>query len=295
VVDLIPSSVDPTLPLENEFDTTHIFLVNTDSTIQGGISHFPMEPPPSNEAIIFDWNGLTRPRLPFYIPFQIIVQVCGRDAPQNIVDDIDFVSILSSSTWKYLGYPQLVSITKNLLGFNKRTIEPSGILPQFPITLGGKFVYIDVMVVHEPLDFSLLLGRDYVYAMKDIVSTLFRVISFPHNGKIMTIDQLSFVGPDLTAIHLPSLNGPYMSVVSPPPHINYVATCPIPFTTDENESLTIRSTSYDLDDMVISLIGLLEPNLPTPIKTLDMYSFHSVVLPSNKYLLEAMIEVCPLT
>jgi hypothetical protein len=65
------------------------------------------------------------------------------------------------------------------------------------------------------LDFTLLLGRDYVYAMKDIVSTLFRVISFPHNGKIVTIDQLSFVGPTLTSNHQPSLNGPYVQVVSP--------------------------------------------------------------------------------
>jgi hypothetical protein len=47
--------------------------------------------------------------------------------------------------------------------------------------------------------------------------------------------------------------------------------------------------------MVISSIGLLEPNIPTPIVALDMYSFQSVVLPSIKDLLEAMIEVCPLT
>jgi hypothetical protein len=64
--------------------------------------------------------------------------------------------------------------------------------------LGGKNVFIDVMVVQDPLDFDLLLGRDYVYAMKAIMSTLFRVIYFPHDGRIVTIDQLSFVGPDLT-------------------------------------------------------------------------------------------------
>jgi hypothetical protein len=44
------------------------------------------------------------------------------------------------------------------------------------------------MVVQDPLDFSLLLGRDYVYAMKAIVSTLFRVISFPHDGLVVTVD-----------------------------------------------------------------------------------------------------------
>jgi hypothetical protein len=45
--------------------------------------------------------------------------------------------------------------------------------------------------VQDPLDFSLLLGRYYVYAMKAIVSTLFRVISFPHDGRVVTVDQLS--------------------------------------------------------------------------------------------------------
>jgi hypothetical protein len=83
------------------------------------------------------------------------------------------VSILSSFAWQALGCLQLAPVMQNLLGFNKRTSQPLGTLPQFPITLGGKTVFIDVMVVQDPLDFALLLGRDYVYAMKVIVSTFF--------------------------------------------------------------------------------------------------------------------------
>jgi hypothetical protein len=58
------------------------------------------------------------------------------------------------------------------------------------------------------------------------------------------------------------------------------------------------STSDDLDpvvDMVISSIGLLEPDLFTPITTLDMVPFQSVFLPSSEDLLEAMTDFCPLT
>jgi hypothetical protein len=58
------------------------------------------------------------------------------------------------------------------------------------------------------------------------------------------------------------------------------------------------STSDDLDpvvDMVISPVGLLEPNLLTLIVTLDMCSFSSDYLPSSEDLLEAMTEFCPLT
>ena len=52
------------------------------------------------------------------------------------------------------------------------------------------------MVVQGPLYFNMLLGRDYIYTMKVVVSTLFRVMHFPRDWKIVTIDQLSFVTPD---------------------------------------------------------------------------------------------------
>jgi hypothetical protein len=118
--------------------------------------------------------------------------------------------------------------------------------------------------------------------MKDIVSTLFRVISFPHNGQVVTIDQLSFIDPTWIA----SLNGSCMQTVSPPPQFNYVALSPMASTSDELDPVV---------DMVISSIGLLEPDLFTPVVTLDMVSFQSAFLPSREDLLEAMNEFCPLT
>ena len=74
------------------------------------------------------------------------------------------------------------------------------------------------MVVQGHLDFNLLLGHDYVYAMKSIVSTLFRVIHFSHDGNIFTIYQLSFVEPNhhMTPSHQNSLNVPRVLVVPSP-------------------------------------------------------------------------------
>ena len=69
-----------------------------------------------------------------------------------------------------------------ILAFNRRPTAPFGILPYFHITLGGKTICIDVMVVQGPLDFNLLLGHDYFYEMKVVVSTLFRVMHFPMMG-----------------------------------------------------------------------------------------------------------------
>jgi hypothetical protein len=196
VVDMISPSVDPTLPLESKPDTAHVFLVDTESPVPRGIPPSPVGPPLSNEAIRFDWDVLPRPRLPSYMPFQITVQVCGRDVPQTLIDEGSSVSILSFLAWQALGYPPLAPVTQNLLAFNRRTSQPLGTLPRFPVNLGGKTFFIDVMVVQDPLDFSLLLGRDYVYAMKAIVSTLFRVISFLHDGRVVTVDQLSFIDPN---------------------------------------------------------------------------------------------------
>jgi hypothetical protein len=186
------------------------------------------------------------PRLPSYLPFQIIVQTCDKNIYHTIIDEGASVNILSSTAWKAIGSPQLVSVTHHLMDFNRRTSEPLGILPQLPITLGGKIVCIDVMVVQGPLDFNFLLGRDYVYAMKFVVSTLFRVMHFPHDGNIVTLDQLSFVSPDhsLTVDHLTSLNVPYMQVVSPLPQVHYVASCPMPSIANEKDPLCCMLTFF---------------------------------------------------
>jgi hypothetical protein len=129
--------------------------------------------------------------------------------------------------------------------------------------------------------------------MKSIVSTLFHVIYFPHDGRIVTIDQLSFIGRDW----ITSLNDSYMHTVSPPPHVNYVALSPMPSTIDADENLAISFISYDLDlivDIVISSVGLLDLDLLTPIAALNMCSFQIIFLPSSEDLLEAMNKFFPL-
>ena len=140
------------------------------------------KPSPSAEVISFYWSNLTESHLHSSVPFQIVVNVTARQILRTIVDEGASVSILSSTAWKDLGSPQLVPSIDQILSFNQRPTAPLGTLPYFPITLVGKTVCIDVMVVQGPLDFNLLLGRDYVYAMKVVVSTLFRVMHFPIMG-----------------------------------------------------------------------------------------------------------------
>jgi hypothetical protein len=86
-----------------------------------------------------------------------------------------------------------------------------------------------------------------------------------------------------------------MKVVSPPPQVNYVVSCPMPSTTNEKEPLIVCSSSLDLDlvvDMVNPSMGVLELNIShvTPIESLDIDYFHNIVLPSYEDLLEGMVK-----
>jgi hypothetical protein len=69
----------------------------------------------------------------------------------------------------------------------------------------------------------------------------------PHDGRIVTIDQLYFVSLDHCMIfdHPNSLNVTYIQVVSPPPQGNYVALPPIPSIANERDHLALCSYSLD--------------------------------------------------
>ena len=121
---------------------------------------------------------------------------------------------------------------------------------------------MDVMVVPGPLDFNLLLGWDYTYAMGALVSSLFRVVCFPHEGWIVTIDQLSFFGPNVVAGPPSPPPGFYSPIVSSPPQVNYVSTYSVPALSD--------------DTIVHSVLGALGPD------------FQDVFLPAGVELLDAM-------
>jgi hypothetical protein len=77
-------------------------------------------------------------------------------------------------------------------------------------------VCVEVEVVDAPLDYNLLLGWIWNYAMQVVVATVFRVLLFPHEGRIVTIDQLSFSRPEpaLGASTVPMIDNPQASVIN---------------------------------------------------------------------------------
>ena len=70
-------------------------------------------------------------------------------------------------------------------------------------------VYVKVVDGH--LNYNILLGRPWVYAMTAIVSTYLRMIAFPNKGTIIVINKLSFftstsqVTRSVPFVHAPQL------------------------------------------------------------------------------------------
>lgn len=228
---------------------SHVLLISSDSPESRNDSPIPaapenpasvpleqggnhMIPPPSSSIVSFDWSHLTTSPLPSHVPFWVTVHAYNMALPGTVLDDGASVSLMPATSWQALGSPPLVPIALNLTAFDGGTSQPLGILPNFPITLRGKIIYIDILVTQGALEFSLLLGRDYVYAMGALVSSLFRVVCFPQDGRIVTIDQLSFVRPRVPPAPLLSPPGFHPLVASAPPHINYVATYPVLVSSD---------------------------------------------------------------
>jgi len=99
---------------------------------------------------------------------------------------------MSVACWKDIGSPTLSQSPMTLEAFDGRESRPYDILQFLPITLEGKMVEVEVEVVDANLTYNLLLGQSWTYAMRTVASSLFRVICFPHQGKIIIVDQLSF-------------------------------------------------------------------------------------------------------
>ena len=84
--------------------------------------------------------------------------------------------MLSLTCWKALGSHELVTSPATLKAFDRWGFQPHGLISSLAVELGGKTVSIQVEVVDAPLDYNLLLGRNWFYAMTAIASTVFRTV-----------------------------------------------------------------------------------------------------------------------
>jgi hypothetical protein len=170
-------------------------------------------------TIMLDTTDL-KPRLPYHVSFQIVVAYPMKNFTRNIfhtvVNEGTSTCVMSLACWKAIGQPVLSPSPSLLTALDNRLVRPHGIIPSFPVQLGGKTVCVEVEVVDAPLDYNLLLGRSWTYAMQVVVAAVLWVLLFPHEGRIVTIDQLSFSRPDpaLGASVVPMIDNPQPGVIN---------------------------------------------------------------------------------
>ena len=141
----------------------------------------------SSTMIKFETMGV-QPRLPYYVSLFIHVECLNNTIKCTVIDEGIAASVMSLSCWKDIGSLELSQSATMLTTFDGRSFQPHGILPSLKVQLGGKTIAIEVEVVDAPLDYNLLLGRNWMYSTQSIASSLFQVVCFPFNGKIVMID-----------------------------------------------------------------------------------------------------------
>ena len=90
-----------------------------------------------------------------------------------MIDECTVVSVMSLSCWKGLGSPKLSQSANMLTAFDGRSFRPHGILPSLKVHLGGKIIATKVKVVDAPLDYNISLGRNWMYSMQVVATSLF--------------------------------------------------------------------------------------------------------------------------
>jgi hypothetical protein len=151
----------------------------------------------TSNVIMFSLDHF-KPRLSHQLTFQIRSVVHGKIIHHTILDEGASTCIMSLSCWKVVGSPSLNQSPTTLKYFDGRDFKPYGILNSLVVEIGGKKISVEVEVVDAPLDYNLLLGHSWFYAMSIVSSSIFHTLQFPHQGKIVTIDQLDYYIPHTT-------------------------------------------------------------------------------------------------
>jgi hypothetical protein len=110
----------------------------------------------------------------------------------TIFDEGALTYVMSLSCWKYLGSLHLSQSMTMLTTFDGRSFIPHGILLDFLVQLSSKTMVIEVKVVDAPLYYNILLGHNWIYSMSVVVSSVFFILFFSHEGNFVTINKLSF-------------------------------------------------------------------------------------------------------
>jgi hypothetical protein len=154
--------------------------------------------PADTRLITFDLDS-SEPRLPAAVVIQVPVKIRNIIVHRCIIDEGASTCIMSKIVWLKLGSLELTPSSITLRAYDGRPSSPEGLFQNVPVELRGKTILIDIEVIDVTLNYNILFGRSYMYDMKAVASSVFWTIMFPHNGKIVTVDQVSYYEPNPSA------------------------------------------------------------------------------------------------
>ena len=134
-------------------------------------------------------------RLSHQLAFHIATKIARKTIHRTVLDKGASTSVMSLSCWRAIGSSKINRSPTTLNTFDGHGFQPYGLLPTIYVEVGGKSVSIHIEVIDTPLDYNLLLGRNWFYVMQAVASIVFRIVQFPFQGNIFTVDQLDFITP----------------------------------------------------------------------------------------------------
>ena len=112
-------------------------------------------------------------RLSHNLDFQINTTINENGIHRTIIDEGASTCVMSLSCWRAIGSSDINQSLTTLKAFDGHGFKPYGILNYFPVEMGDKTMSIDIKVVDDPLDYNLLLGHSWFYALSAVSSSIF--------------------------------------------------------------------------------------------------------------------------
>jgi hypothetical protein len=80
---------------------------------------------------------------------------------------------MSKTIWKKLGSPELIPLSITLRDYDGQPSSSEGLFQNVPVEIRGKNILINIEVIDALLDYKILFGSSYMYAIKGVASFVF--------------------------------------------------------------------------------------------------------------------------
>jgi len=141
--------------------------------------------------MVFELDKAT-PQIPLAITFETPASVHNIKIHHCIIDEWASTCIMFESILQKLGFPELKPYEIMLGAYDGHRSTPVNLYPNIPVKLAGKTVLMDTEVLDTQLDYNILLSQSYMYEMLVVASSVFRIMMFAHEVKVITIDPLTY-------------------------------------------------------------------------------------------------------